>query len=360
MIDSIKETQIQLIEYIKSTKTEEEVFYNPNIHKGWKRRLYLDEENPYCHCIFLFEMKDGNRVYTISDKNGFLNFPENSAFSSIKITENPIVEVKKTPLYKLKIFAGGVFFLVVVIFGVFGEPIADYLKEANDPIRNARESAVKEYNEGLDVLLPALDSVRSVFGSYYVYTNDTSKLTAYMYPNLQFYENPNEIDFVALQGKANTVKQFLKKSDTLGYNIWLETISQKFRMGNISEVNDEFRYKLAVRYYYSDKEKEYLKENEEKYTKLTLGQKNIDDEQAEIVVFSQMELNVGELETSLKRVIAPRIDLKNPSYKFYFSSYSDNLSISEFEEQVALFAKMFLSKQNLSNCRIRTVDWIEK
>lgn len=287
--------------------------------------------------------------------------------------ENQNKDNIKYLLLKTAIIGGVILFY---LFQWFGPGIIQNYKQ-NKEFQNIHyggdESEVNEsidnYNKAVMELRRYTDSVISKNPSLFIYTNDTSNVEAIIKPNLN-YDVFDSYDFQTVISKnteiTNELNNFLDNRDSLGYKVILTTSKTNFFIKNIVNTKQETSYITYSSYYYNQKEKEQLanlintrknyisvfKSKEQKISEL-------DSLQSGKIIFSETELQNKKIESGLKRIMGPRINLKDTTHLFYFTSYNKAITKKQLTSKLKNFTPLFLKKQDTTNCFIKEIPIIK-
>ncbi len=237
--------------------------------------------------------------------------------------------------------------------------------------KSSAENSIEQYNEKIDEIEAIIDSALNANTDIYIYTNDTSINEGTFYPDLNYdvFNDYGRIRPLIQKSKdvIEAVDYFIDNKDSLGFNVKLESKNSKFKMMNINNLDEKLEFKVFSSYYYSNDQIEHLKEYAENnrvtsspaYRNLIESKEeqiqNLYKQQSSILVFTESELNRQKIDSGMKALLAPRINLKDSTQYFYFSSYNKRIDKEQFKKKVKAFNKMFLAYQDTSNCYIRTI-----
>ncbi|PKB43605.1 hypothetical protein AX016_1808 [Cellulophaga sp. RHA19] len=287
--------------------------------------------------------------------------------------ENQNKDNIKYLLLKTAIIGGVILFY---LFQWFGPGIIQNYKQ-NKEFQNIHyggdESEVNEsidnYNKAVMALRRYTDSVTSKNSSLFIYTNDTSNVEAIIKPNLN-YDVFDSYDFQTVISKnteiTNELNNFLENRDSLGCKVILTTSKTNFFIKNIVNTKEETSYITYSSFYYNQKEKEQLanlintrknyisafKSKEQKISEL-------DSLQSGKIIFSETELQNKKIESGLKLIMGPRINLKDTTHLFYFTSYNTTITKKQLTSKLKNFTPLFLKKQDTTNCFIKEIPIIK-
>ncbi|WP_077400428.1 hypothetical protein [Cellulophaga omnivescoria] len=287
--------------------------------------------------------------------------------------ENQNKDNIKYLLLKTAIIGGVILFY---LFQWFGPGIIQNYKQ-NKEFQNIHyggdESEVNEsidkHNKAVMELRRYTDSVISKNPSLFIYTNDTSNVEAIIKPNLN-YDVFDSYDFQTVISKnteiTNELNNFLDNRDSLGFKVILTTSKTNFFIKNIVNTKQETTYITYSSYYYNQKEKEQLanlintrknyisvfKSKEQKISEL-------DSLQSGKIIFSETELQNKKIESGLKLIMGPRINLKDTTHLFYFTSYNTTITKKQLTSKLKNFTPLFLKKQDTTNCFIKEIPIIK-
>lgn len=280
---------------------------------------------------------------------------------------------RKYGLLKFAMIAGLILFYAVQWFGPGLIKNYKQNKEYQNIYYGGDQSEVNEsidnYNKAVMALRRYTDSVTSKNSSLFIYTNDTSNVEAIIKPNLN-YDVFDSYDFQTVISKnteiTNELNNFLENRDSLGCKVILTTSKTNFFIKNIVNTNEKTSYITYSSYYYNQKEKEQLanlintrknyisafKSKEQKISEL-------DSLQSGKIIFSETELQNKKIESGLKLIMGPRINLKDTTHLFYFTSYNTTITKNQLTSKLKNFIPLFLKKQDTTNCFIKEIPIIK-
>lgn len=234
-------------------------------------------------------------------------------------------------------------FLTIIIIPVFFILLLKIL-DTEDPIVKTTKKANSEYNTVFTLYKKNRDSILKNNSPIYVYTNDTSKLKATFYPNLESYTSHYISSYSNTQSKTNALKKFLQDK-SLGYKVILNNnrvrLIQAALFDSIYTDTSIKKYSLVVDYKMSKEEIELKKQRRTKYMDILNRRRDTVFNSKKIVLTSK-ELTDRKINNGFKRILSPIIDLNNKEYHFYFSSYDNNFSKQDFIKAVEDFKAMYL------------------
>lgn len=350
----------KLHQYILDVKKPNEEVYNANTHAGWQAQEFSKEDgSPLKWSVFKITFEDGRVVYSYSNEKGVVAMPSSDEDYALVIDIAP-TSIKS----KLKYYASITLIIALIVFAVlfdlFGGSIIAYFKAKNDPLRKAQKRASKNYVTYNNMVFDKQEAIRKANPYLYVYTNDTASLSFGIYPNIDHYRNPYAPGFVNTQNKASELESFVNNEHKRGYNVRLNTEQKRLLIANYKPIDTaEISYKIVQTYLYTDKEKEIVKRARARGSKLSRLRlrklPHIDSLQTSIVLLSKKEFESGQYKHPMKKLFAPRINLKNPTHKFYFSVYSNNVTKQQLQDKIDIFRKNHLNSQKCDQCQIRKV-----
>ena len=252
--------------------------------------------------------------------------------------------------------------LLGVVVGV------NYLRDYNSPLVRSQREANNYLNEQIMELTPVMDSVQEVLKDLRVFTNDDSDLELYLRPNLEVRTTIG-LNFVVMDAEGEAIEQFLKKRDSLGFNLYLKTPIETYLLMNLTRDAQQMEqeYKVIGSYYFS---KEFKSRQEERLRKRandnTLYAIDIDEDiaaldqfQSDIAVASMSEINNRKLDRSIARMMAPAVDTNNPSYLVYIATYNKTTTKKLFEHKLPEIIDMFfIQTDSLRSFRMRELDFL--
>ncbi len=366
VITGLKESKgyFKILEHAKKYASKNNVkYYSPNFYKHWDLSQMSNKQgDPFKFSVFHFTFPDGTVVYSVTDEDGYLFIPPSDEGATISgIEEEPLSFNNQFKTYAM---IGGV--ILILLMSIFGPSLANYLRAKNDPLRKAHISAAKSFNSAREKLLFDWQKQEKDLGSFYVYTNDTvSEIWATMRPNLEFYENKNDISYVASQGHASTMEQFLKRKDTAGYNVILNSASKKIPLMKMTKLDEEQKFIYKNRYYYTDKEKAALTSRIEKkpdrkfrypYDSKEDQLSALEGEQRSKIIFTESELEDQEVKDNLRMLFAPRVRKKGVKGIFYFTFYNKNMSKEDLNAKIQDFENMFFKGVSPKGSVLKKID----
>ena len=267
----------------------------------------------------------------------------------IKQTENNYttintVDTKSYNWFQFKIYS----ILILIIAAPF---LLSIIFKKQDPIAKAIKKANNDYSKVYSLYQENENKILKETEYLYVFTNDTNNLKATIRPDIDYYVNDYAMSYQNLQWRADELNNFLQDKSK-GYDILLNNNRVRFYQGKLFDSiipeNASKKYKLVVDYKLTQQELE-AKKRAEKRRKYPLFKKDKDSlHDTHGIIITSEELNNKKLESSLKNLLMPRIDLKNKAFFFYFSSYDGNLTNKEFINAIEDFKLMFLKDKKLN------------
>lgn len=276
-------------------------------------------------------------------------------------------------LLKFAMIAGLILFYAVQWFGPGLIKNYKQNKEYQNIYYGGDQSEVNEsidnYNKAVMALRCYTDGVTSKNSSLFIYTNDTSNVEAIIKPNLN-YDVFDSYDFQTVISKnteiTNELNIFLENRDSLGCKVILTTSKTNFFIKNIVNTNEETSYITYSSYYYNQKEKEqlanlintrknYISAFKSKEQKI----RELDSLQSGKIIFSETELQNKKIESGLKLIMGPRINLKDTTHLFYFTAYNKVITKNQLTSKLKNFIPLFLKKQDTTNCFIKEIPIIK-
>lgn len=275
--------------------------------------------------------------------------------------------------YALLQFALIIGIILFYLFQWFGPGIIQNYKQ-NKEFQNIHyggnqskvNESIEKHNQAVIALRRYTDSVVTKSGSLFIYTNDTSNITAVVKPNLNYDVFDNYGFPQSLISKNNDITNglntFLKNRDSLGYKVLLTTRNTTFFIKNIVNTNAKTDYITYSTYYYTPKQKKHLInliKTQKNYISSLKSKKQkiskLDSLQVGKIVFSETELHNQKIESGLKLIMGPRIKLQDSTHLFYFTSYNKAITINQLKNKLQNFIPLFLKKQDTTNCFIKEV-----
>lgn len=230
------------------------------------------------------------------------------------------------------------------------------------------ETSTKQYNALIEEIKDETNKIKTAKKTILVFTNDTSAKKAIIFPNLNYNVfDRGPFDFAVIPHKKRCIEEltnFLENKKNDGFCIKLSVPDHQFNLKTINDTTREYSYIVLARYYYSEKAKKHLKTRIEQkpsnhFSFLTTPKaeqlRKLEDEQFAKIIFSEKELQNNKIENKLASLLGPGIDLRNKSYKFYFSCQNDIISKQLLKDKTEKFKSMFLKNQNTSDCFIEEI-----
>lgn len=178
----------------------------------------------------------------------------------------------------------------------------------------------------------------------YIYTNDSATFKS--------AKIETNIDYgYFLRNTPIINEEFLKNEKELGYNVILNIADKKYTFQNLNQKDKELKFKIIVDYYLTKKELE-LKEQHIKELKrmkrIRIAESLEQDTTIHKIISFMTTKSIlkQQKRANLASLIQGKIDLSNPSLKFYFSSYNKNLTKRELKFYINDFNKMYFKNYN--------------
>ena len=282
----------------------------------------------------------------------------------------------KARLYPYLVFGS---IIILAILTLFGGPIIKYIKARqyqNDldrihygGTRSEANKSIDKYNERIKKLQTMKDSVINTRKEILIFTNDTSSLKGIVEANINynvFEESSLGNPLITRNnGIIEEIDNFIIDEDNLGYNIFLKNKNTDFQIKNLTNIDEETKYKVMYTFYYDKKTKEYLRDkiNNKKKSQFPFLSKSKKEQLADLeeehflkTVITESELKKGKIKDNLKALFVPRGITLKPNHKFYFAVYNKKMNEKEFEEKIELFVKMFKKEKNKKGCFIKRIE----
>ncbi|WP_158847251.1 leucine-rich repeat domain-containing protein [Algibacter sp. L1A34] len=238
--------------------------------------------------------------------------------------------------------------LILVLAAPF---LLSIIFKKQDPIAKAIEKANNDYSKVYNLYQENENKILKETEYLYVFTNDTNNLKATIRPNIDYYVNEYAMSYQNLQWRANELNDFLQNKSK-GYDILLNNNRVRFYQGKLfdSIIPEKApkKYKLVVDYKLTQQELDAKKraEKKRKYRLYSKDKDSLHDTYG--IVITTEELKNKTLESSLKKLLMPKIDLENKNFFFYFSPYDGSLTKQEFIAAIEDFKIMFLKDKKLN------------
>jgi len=335
------------IKFIKETKLAGEEIFNKNTHRYWKKTVDIDGFGEVSRNIILkFIFKSGKVVYSFSNYKGEFFYPKKGEIVELNFSQH-IHPKRKLINNIIKVYS-----LFILISPSFVYPLINRYKKLNDPIRLMRIEANEKHKLYADIIHKKTDSVLENNEYLYVFTNDTLLKEARLDLNYRFFDNI----YNHTLAKANYLENFIKKEDTLGYNVLIKKGDRWLKGQNLKKIDTTIKLKLIVDYDISSEEAQLIEKlsKDTRYRHLNI-KPDTSKHRTEGMILTYNEIRQHQLKSYFKETMKPTIDLSNSSYKFYFLCYNKALSEKELFIYIDDFKIMFLKNNECKGCFIKKI-----
>lgn len=242
-------------------------------------------------------------------------------------------------------------------------------------VESESRKAAEIYNKNVDKLLKQTNNVKEKQGTFYVYTNDPDPLKISLAPDIRHASGRQDLlQYISTYREADEIASFLAYENA-GYFVQLHNRESAFSQFLVPAHGRDIRqaspkkFALFVDFEYTAEELVAIKKIYDKHVQQTSIGFNQEKEElfsedwfgkyeSDGIILEAEELNSGEVQ-GLRSLYQPRINLKNPTYKFYFSCYNFDASKEEFKAAINRFNELYLKGDTsfINNCVIRELSF---